>query len=338
MNKKVTVLTDADLIYYYTNFLVEDAFLLLVDNSINLFVDARYYEAVKNNKNFTSRLINSQNQIYDFLKSLNAKKIGLVYDYTSAKLYDELLKLGYELYDASNEVFLKTSVKTESELLLIERACKIAETSFNKILPMLKEGVTESEVQCELEHQFRLNGAEDKAFNSIVAFGEGSSVPHYKTGNAVLKKDMPVLFDFGCKYQGYLSDLTRSFYFGTPTKKYVDAFNSVYNAQRLAISQIKAGITGKEADSIARNYLKQFGFDKYFIHSLGHGVGVKIHEEPRLSIKSEQILQENNVFSVEPGIYFEGEFGIRIEDTCIIKNGVCRPLTLNKIECVLNKK
>ncbi|MBR5439569.1 MAG: aminopeptidase P family protein [Clostridia bacterium] len=336
MNKKVTVIEDVDLIYYFIKRTVDDAFLVLTNNEYHLFVDLRYYEAVKNDKGVCVHLLNSSEVLYEFIATLNVKEIGLVYDYSSAKLYDALIKLGYVLYDDGAQILQKTSIKNQSELSIIKEACKIAETAFESVLPSLKEGVTESEIQSELEYLFRKFGAEDKAFNSIVAFGEGSSIPHYKTGNTVLKKNMPVLFDFGCKYKGYLSDMSRSFYFGTPPKKYVDAFNAVCNAQRLAISNIKAGITCKEADAIARNYLKSFDLDKYFIHSLGHGVGVKIHEEPRLSIKSEQILVENNVFSVEPGVYFEGEFGIRIEDTCFIKDGVCRSFMSNKIELTLN--
>lgn len=336
MNKNVIALQDADLIYYFTKRFVDDAFLLLIDNEKHLFVDLRYFEAVKFDTGFKVHLLTSNQVLFDFLKGVNVNNIGLVYGYTTAYLYDSLLKLGYNLYDCSKEVFLQTSLKTQSEIEIIKNACKISENSFKALMPILKEGITESEAEFELEYLFRKFGADGKAFNTIVAFGEGSSIPHYKTGSAVLKKNMPVLFDFGCKLGGYSSDLTRSFYFGTPTKKYVKTFNAVYNAQRLAISKIKAGISGKEADGIARNYLKQFGLDEFFIHSLGHGVGVKIHEEPRLSIKSEQILKENNVFSVEPGVYFEGEFGIRIEDTCIIKNGVCTPLTLNEIEYKLN--
>ena len=332
MNKNVIAITDANLLYYFTNYTLEDAYLVLNETELHLFVDSRYFEAVKGDKKIKTYLLETQNTFYAFLKSLNVTKLGLVYNYTSASLYDSLQSLGYKLFDASEFVFTKTAVKTDSEIALIKKAYEIAESSLIKALPLLKEGITETQFKTELEYICKKSGAEDMAFETIVAFGKGSSIPHYKTGDVRLENNMPILFDFGCKYKGYLSDISRSYYFGSPPKKYLDAYNSVKTAQTLAISNIKAGMTCKEADGIARNYLKEFNLDKFFIHSLGHGVGVKIHEEPRLSPKSEQILQENNVFSVEPGVYFEGEFGIRIEDTCIIKNGVCQSLSVNKIE------
>ncbi len=335
MNNKIIALTDIDLIYYFTKHTVDDSYLLIYNGNLHLFVDLRYYEAVKNEKTLNVHLMNANDDFFNFLKTLKVTEIGLVYNYTTAKFLSDLLLLGYKPFDASALIFEKTAVKTQSEIALIKKACQIAEKSFLEVLPMLKVGVTEREIQRELEYLFRKNGAEDKAFDSIVAFGKGSSIPHYKTGDAVLENNMPVLFDFGCKYNGYLSDMSRSFYFGTPPKKYVEAFNAVKTAQELAIKQIKSGIMGKEADGIARNYLKTFNLDNYFTHSLGHGIGVKIHEEPRLSIKSEQILQNNNVFSVEPGVYFEGEFGIRIEDTVVIENGKCRTLMKTKIECTM---
>ncbi|MBO5851250.1 MAG: aminopeptidase P family protein [Clostridia bacterium] len=337
MNNKIIALTDVDLIYYFTKRTVDDAYLLIYNGNLHLFVDLRYYEAVKSDKMLNVHLMNVSDDFFNFLKSLNVTEIGLVYKYSTAKFLSDLLSLGYKPFDASSLIFEKTAVKTESEISLIKKACQIAEKSFLEVLPMLKAGVTESEIQRELEYLLRKNGAEDKAFDSIVAFGKGSSIPHYKTGNVKLELNMPVLFDFGCKYKGYLSDMSRSFYFGTPPKKYVEAFNAVKTAQKLAINQIKSGITGKQADEIARNYLKTLNLDTYFTHSLGHGIGVKIHEEPMLSVRSEQILQDNNVFSVEPGVYFEGEFGIRIEDTVVIKNGKCRTLMKTKIECnILN--
>ncbi len=331
MNKKPIVIVDSDLIYYFTGFKAEDAVLVLNDLSKTLFVDMRYYEGAKNLKGVTVLLYSSFKQAFEFLKSNGAKSVGLVFEYSTAKILRSLEDFGFTVYDCGEEVFSKTAVKSQAEIEYIKKSCEIAELSFTQVLPFLKVGVTESEIASKLEYFFRINGAEDKSFDTIVAFGKGSSIPHYKTGDVKLEDNMPILFDFGCKYKGYCSDMSRSFYFGKAPKKYLDVHKVVFDAQQQAISNVKANMLGCEADAIARNYLKSFGLDGYFTHSLGHGIGVKIHEEPRLSKSGNKVLKENCVFSIEPGVYFEGEFGIRIEDTVIIKDGIARSLMKNKV-------
>ncbi len=331
MNKTVTLILDSDLIYYFINFSVDDGVLILDGANKTLFVDLRYYEGAKNLPNVTVILYSCLKEVFDYLKIKNVSKVGLVFEYSNAKTLRSLEENGFTVFDNGEYIFEKTSIKNNSEIERIKQSCKIAEVSYKQVLKTLKVGVTEREVASTLEYYFRLNGAEDKSFNTIVAFGKGSSIPHYKTGNVKLKNDMPVLFDFGCKYMGYCSDMSRSFYFGKAPQKYIQAHNAVYTAQQTAINGIKAGIKACEADAIARNYLKSVGLDKYFTHSLGHGIGVKIHEEPRLSKSGSKILQENSVFSVEPGVYFEGEFGIRIEDTVIIEGGKALSLMKDKV-------
>jgi len=162
-----------------------------------------------------------------------------------------------------------------------------------------------------------------------VAFGANSSVPHHETGLRKLKFGDIILLDFGCKFGGYCSDCTRTFLFGDDKKhqNFKTAYEHVLTAHMLVKERITDGMTGSEADAIARGYLKENGLDKFFSHSLGHGIGVNIHEFPRLSTRSEDILKNNMVFSDEPGVYFEGDFGIRIEDTVTLKDGRAVSLT-----------
>lgn len=311
--------TDGDLIFYYAGFYVDDGFLVVHNGVQYLLTDGRYIESAKERASAQCYL-QSELSLDDLLDRLGVKNIGLVYGYTSAKLYESLQSKGFTLYDYTDEHNEISSVKSESQLAKIKKACEISEQAFLKTLPFIKEGITELELSAELEHNFkRLGGL--VGFETIVAFGKGSSVPHYKTGNVKLEKGMPILMDFGCSYGGFLSDMTRTLFFGEPTGKFLTVYNAVKNAHLKTVNEITSGISCKRADAIARDYLSEFGLAEYFTHSLGHGIGVKIHEYPTLNKKSETILKNGMVFSVEPGVYLEGEFGVRIEDTVTLIDG-----------------
>ncbi len=316
------LLDDSDLILYYIGFLTEDSYLVILNGNKVLFTDMRYYESAIKLKGVEVKL-NEQFSVSNFLKSNNIKTVKIPFKYTSLAFYKMLETDGFEILDNSLEIENSTSVKSEREILNIEKSCEICEKSFYDILPFIKEGITENELLAELEYAFKKNGAEKSAFNGIVAFNNGSSIPHYKTGDVKLKKNSTILMDFGCSYKGYLSDMTRTLYFGKPNSEFLSCYELVKNAFNLAFSGITANMSCKDADSIARSYLTKNGYGEFFTHSLGHGVGVKIHESPTLSRKSDYVLQNGNVFSIEPGIYIQGKFGIRIEDTVYLKNDKC---------------
>ena len=215
--------------------------------------------------------------------------------------------------------------KTDVEVGFIAEACKIAESGYLDFLGSVKEGMTENEAAGLLEYCMRRHGAEDRSFETIAAFGKNTSVPHHAPGNTKLQKGMPVLLDFGCKYGGYCSDITRTFLFGNSGDgEFKTVYEHVLEAHRIAAENIRAGITGQEADAFARDHLKKYGLDKFFTHSLGHGIGINIHEAPKLSARSLEILRNGMVFSIEPGVYFEGKFGIRIEDSVVLENNRVR--------------
>ncbi len=324
MNAKnsINVITDSDIIVYYTSFLVEDGFLILYNGNKYLYTDKRYYFSAVNNADAICNLI-EPNSIELFIKENSITRVGIIDSLTSVDFYKKLKKLNVEVFDDSSRIFDKASVKTEREINLIQNSCSVLEKSLETALKSLKVGMSEKELAGLIEYNFKLFGGDKPSFETIVAFGEGSAIPHYKTGGVVLKEDMPVLIDCGVTVNGYASDITRSFYFGNPTIEYVNAFNAVLDAHLTAYKNITSGLIGKEADSIARKVLDSYGFGEYFTHSLGHGVGVKVHESPYLSQKSSSVLVDNNVFSIEPGVYFDGKFGIRIEDTVYLKNGKC---------------
>ena len=189
--------------------------------------------------------------------------------------------------------------------------------------------MSENEVAAELEYLMRSYGASGTSFSTIVGFGKNSSIPHHETGEDKLKFGDIILIDYGCKVGGYCSDCTRTFLFGDDKKhgEFKKAYSRVLEAHMAAKEKITDGVTGREADAFARDYLRGFGLDKYFTHSLGHGIGINIHEYPMLSPKSLQVLKNGMVFSDEPGVYFEGNFGIRIEDTVTLYGGAVQSLT-----------
>jgi Xaa-Pro aminopeptidase len=169
----------------------------------------------------------------------------------------------------------------------------------------------------------RALGAEGTSFPTIVAFGAHAAVPHHQTGDTKLKFGDEILIDFGCKINGYCSDITRTFLFGDDGKKeeFKKAYAAVLKAHELVKERVTSGMLGKEADAIAREYLKSQGYGELFTHSLGHGIGLNVHEAPSVSMKGETPLENGMVFSDEPGVYLAGEYGIRIEDTVRLENG-----------------
>ena len=318
----VNIITDGDLIRYFTSFDCSDGFLLLYKGEKLLYVDNRYYFASKQNAKATSVLL-SEGSLNEFITKNAIKSVGIVYEYTSASFLKDLNELGVEVYDCADYIASLTSVKTDSEISVIKQSCQIAEKSFFQLLPFIKEGITERDLKLELEYIMAKNGAEKPSFDTIIAFGENSAVPHHKTSNKKLTANQPILIDFGCLYNGYCSDMTRTLFFGKPNEEFLKVYNAVKQAHLTAFENITLGTMGKVADGYARKVLDDNGYLKYFTHSLGHGIGVKIHESPRLNVKSEYVLKNGNVFSIEPGVYLNGKFGVRIEDTVALIDGKC---------------
>ena len=260
-------------------------------------------------------------KVADILKDY--KIVAVSFDETSHSDFLKLEKIGVKLVEADSTLFPLMITKNDWELENIAKACEIAENAFNELLPEIKEGMTETEVAALLEYKMRKLGAQGPSFATIVAFGPHAAVPHHETGNTKLKFGDEILIDFGCKVNGYCSDITRTFLFGDDGKheEFKKAYNAVLTAHELVKEKLVSGMTGIEADAIARDYLKACGYGDLFTHSLGHGIGLNIHERPSLSIKGEQTLCDGMVFSDEPGVYKVGEYGIRIEDTVTLRNG-----------------
>ncbi len=316
----IILIEDEKMRRYFTNFSSSFGYLLITEDEVKYFTDSRYIESARYiiDKNIEVILSTNIESVFPYIKD---RKIGLNLSTISYEFFKRIQGEVKEIIDCSQGLVELTSIKENKEIEDIKKACNIAEKSLIEAFPLIKEGITENDLCAELEYKMRRNGGGGVSFETIVAFGKNSSVPHYQTGGERLTNNSVILIDFGTLYNGYCSDMTRTLFFGKADSNFKDKYDKVLNAHLLAVEKIKSGISGKEADSISRGYFKKFGLDTFFTHSLGHGIGVNIHENPYLSPKGNMILKDNMVFSIEPGLYFEGEFGIRIEDTCMIKNG-----------------
>lgn len=308
---------------YITGIEPENGLAIVDKDGTTLYTDMRYMEAAEKLLKGTdvTPVLYQQSEVLKRVASYQS--VGISFDQISHSEYAVLEKAGAKLVNIDEAYVKAMSVKNGWELENIAKACEIAEIAFNELLPEIKEGMTESEIAALLEYKMRKHGAQGLAFETIVAFGAHAAVPHHETGNTKLRFGDEILIDFGCRVNGYCSDITRTFLFGDDGKheEFKKAYACVLAAHELAKQKIVAGMTGKEADAIARDYLKDCGYGELFTHSLGHGLGLNVHEKPSLSPKGEQVLENGMVFSDEPGVYAAGEYGIRIEDTVTLKDG-----------------
>ncbi len=308
---------------YLTDFYSTDGYVVLTDRECVFFADPRYFEAAeKRLKGSPVRVAaGAAKEAMEYIAPYTS--IGVPYPFMSLAAANKLTSAGHELRDCMPALQHAMIVKTEEELSRIAKACEIAEAALSRLFGELKEGMAEREAAALLEYFMRDLGASGVSFETICAFGENASVPHYETSDRKLRFGDAVLIDFGCKYEGYCSDCTRTFLFGDD-KQHEDfkkIYGCVLEAHMRVLEKLRAGMTGKEADEIARACLREHGLAEYFTHSLGHGVGLQIHEAPTLSPRGETVLEDGMVFSDEPGVYLAGKLGIRIEDTVTLKGG-----------------
>lgn len=319
---KAVLLRKPSNLFYFSDFKNEDAFILFIGKEKYYFTDTRYFEDA--NKKLSDFTVKDIAELSDFIRQNALTDLWIESDLS----HDFCTRLESEygvkkFFSIDSEIQSLRAIKTPQEIEYIKKAQEITDKTFHDLLPIIHEGITETELAGTLESLLYVNGADDLAFTSIVAFNENSSMPHAIRTEKKLENHSVITLDFGAKYHNYCSDMTRTVFFGNPSEEYKKTYNTVLTAQDMVLSIAFPGITGKECDTIARKFFEEFGLSKYFIHSLGHGVGIDIHEYPSLSQKCNVPLQQDMVVTVEPGLYFEKEFGIRIEDMIIFhKTGV----------------
>ena len=324
------VTLNEDFRFYLTGFASSFGVLITDREGTIFYTDKRYLEAAE------KAFFDSDIEVKEYprkvrLSSLlsSYKSIAMPLSKLTAEDYLSLKNSGFEIVDSTPAFNRAMAVKSGEEIKNISLACAATDRAFCDLLPKIREGMSENDVAAELEYLMRRYGASGTSFETIVAFGENSSVPHHETGLKKLKFGDVVLIDFGCKVNGYCSDCTRTFLFGDDNnhEKFKKYYDLVLQAHMLVKEQFKSGIKGKDGDAIARDFFAKHGLADYFTHSLGHSLGVNIHEFPTLSQSDETVFEDGMVFSDEPGVYLAGEFGIRIEDTVTLEGGKVKSLT-----------
>ncbi|HAT71746.1 MAG TPA: Xaa-Pro dipeptidase [Elusimicrobia bacterium] len=219
------------------------------------------------------------------------------------------------------------AVKEGAEIETLRRSCRIAARAFGLVKPRIKTGRTELSVYRELEDVMQAMGAKGPSFNLIVAFGPNSAMPHHETSERRLRDNEAVLLDYGCVYGNYCSDMTRTFFHGKPTEEFRKVYSIVAASQKAGLAAVRAGAKARGVDAACRGLIADAGYGQYFIHGTGHGIGLEIHEFPRLNAKSEAVLRAGMAVTVEPGVYLHGKFGVRIEDSVLVTRTGCEILT-----------
>lgn len=307
----------------------EGALVIGLDQAV-LWTDSRYTEQAANQSGAWYDIKNHHNALSASIRSsLNDMEIGVA-------AYEENFLTHFMYENISDGVlcgFLPCdltslrAVKEPYELKATRKASNIADRAFADLLPYIKPGVTEKELAARLESNMLLLGSEEKSFTTIVASGKRSAMPHGTASLKVVEAGDFVTFDFGAVWEGYHSDITRTVVVGKASQAQKDFYNLILEGQKLGVSLIKAGVSRREVDFAVRNYFARYHVSQYFTHSLGHGTGLEIHEQPVLSPRSTGVLEENMIVTVEPGLYIEGKFGVRIEDSVAVTANGCEILT-----------
>jgi Xaa-Pro aminopeptidase len=327
---------DALLVYqpenrrYMSGFTGSEAMLFITPDRAVIATDSRYWEqAEREAPEFSLYQVKTRYvmEMADILKAAgNPKHIGFESTCTTVDQLDQLTDAapGVEWVSTKGLVEELRLIKDESEIAMMRRAARIADEAFDFLCRTLAPGMTEVQAAWELEAYMRTHGADKIAFDLIVGGGPGSAEPHHHCNSRPIEAGEPIVLDLGARVNGYNSDLTRTICLGQPKdSRFMEIYNIVLRAQETALHGIRAGLTGVEADKLARDVIEAAGYGSHFGHGLGHGVGLAVHESPRAGKTSEDTFPAGATLTVEPGIYVPGWGGVRIEDlTLIDKNGV----------------
>lgn len=329
------LITKPENVFYLSGFSGSFGEIILTNKKTILITDSRYKLEAQKKCKFEIEILIIEDYFEDLNKLVKKLKIkNLGFESTNLS-YARFLRLKKEISNTKlipikNEIDQLRIIKNDKEIELITLSQKLNEQVLSEFVPLIRNGAKKNLTEQELATKIKLRGlelgAEDVSFEPIVAFGKNAASPHYTPSNYKLKSSEAVLVDMGFKLNGYCSDMSRTFLPSKPSNELFAAYNAVLDAQEYCIENVKPGMTGVEADNLSRSILEEHSLAEYFTHANGHGVGLEIHEAPSLSSKSKHndrniILAKNMVVTVEPGVYIERKFGIRIEDMIIIGNG-----------------
>lgn len=336
-NLDAILITNIVNIRYLTGFTGSAGVLVVGDERSILYVDGRYAEQAQTQvKNVTS--VGAPRPVLNYaLQQLGngVARLGIEANFLTVLERDFIQTLvpKVQLVALNRAVETLRAVKDKAELAAMQRAIDISDSVFTAFCEWIKPGMSENEVAARLEYEQRLAGGERNASGvTIVASGPRSSLPHGVAGERVIRNNEPVMIDIGTVVNGYCSDLTRTVFLGSAPKAFRELYDLVHEAQQRALDGIRPGMTGIEADKLARDVIYQGGYRDNFDHSLAHAIGLEVHERPLLNPRDSSIIQENMVFTIEPGVYLAGQFGVRIEDVALITADGCVALSKSSRE------
>jgi Xaa-Pro aminopeptidase len=315
---------------YLTGFTGSDGVLLIIPNKITLLVDGRYTTQAKIESS-NAEVIEYKDKTAGIIQALHdfaLKGVGFEAALISVYMFNKLSeKLSLEIFKPlSDELKLLRAVKDESEISLMREAANISSAAVKSLVSDIKCGCTEKEIALQLEIYAKQNGADQLAFETIIASGENSALPHARPSGRKVGKGDFIVIDFGVKYKGYCSDETCTIAFGELTAEQKNTYQIVKNAHDQAINAVRANVSACEIDQCVRRIFGE-KYGHYYPHGTGHGVGLDVHEAPRLAPNSTDVLLANMVVTIEPGLYIPGRFGIRIEDMVLVKENSCEKLS-----------
>ncbi len=325
------LITDMHNVRYLSGFTGSSGFLMITKSKSIFVTDFRYKEQAKGEVrgfNIKIQTVEKTEFIRKLVKTYKVRKLGFEDHNITYYTYKKLRKDNLKLKALSNTVEDLRLIKSQQELLYIKIAVKRAEDAFRKLQPFIKAGVAERKLAIKLEGLLREEGCKNLPFEVIVASGSMSALPHVRPTNRAIKKGDFVLFDWGGECNGYCSDMTRTIMIrGKNLRKQLEIYDTVLNAQERAIKTVKPGTDATKIDAAARDFIKSRGYNKYFGHGTGHGIGLAVHERPVISWQSKDIVEESMVFTIEPGIYLPYFGGVRIEDVVHVTNQGAEVLT-----------
>ena len=331
-------------IEYLTGFNGSNGLLLLGPGKPVLLTDPRYQVQASQQTSCTNckvqiSRVSLHRAASALIRRKRLKQIGFEGSRTTFALHQNLseaLPLGAELVSTGSLVENLRAVKDEDEIRLIRQSVQTCSKAFSRCLRRIRPGLKEHELAAELEHQMRRLGAQRASFETIVASGERTALPHAEPTAKPLKTNELLLIDMGAQQHGYASDMTRMLHLGRPSRKAKQLHAAVLEAQLAALDTVKDNIPASRVDRAARGVLRSHGLDRYFVHSTGHGLGLEIHEAPRIGKGEKARLKTGMVITIEPGVYMDGFGGIRIEDTVVVTGHGCQVLTPTPKElCVI---
>ena len=324
---------------YLSGFTGSSGFLLITDNDDHFFSDGRYTEQSKHEVYNQKIHITANHLKYINDENLLDKSWSLCFEgnHLSYDMYSKFQKaLNIKELIAANDIVENiAAVKDQSEIDALQCAVDITDRVFDIILTEIKVGVTEKHIASRMSYLFKQEGGDGDSYDPIVASGANGALPHATPSENTIKHGDFIVMDFGALYKGYHADMTRTVVVGEASDKHKEIYDIVLESQLAGISYAKSGIKCSELDKACRDVIEAKGYGDLFMHSTGHGLGLEVHTMPRISSINHNLLEENNVITIEPGIYIAGWGGVRIEDDCIIKKDSCQPMNKSSKELIV---